>query len=356
VRALLILPYCNRGGTELHSHLLARYLRGRDWQVLVAAPPGDFAREFAAAGCEVVPLPAITLSSFGAAMRRCREVAGQADLVHVHAAQEFCGGLRLAGYRGPLVFTAHGYNQPLDYAKAGLFLNPFCRHVVAVSRTDAARLRRGGVRRIEVIPNGVDLEAFGTLDRSRARAELEWAGSEPVALCVGRLDKLKAPHDAILALAAGRTRFTLVLAGGGPAEPRLARMAAALGVADRVRFLGWRDDVPRLLAAADLFVSPSRSEAFPLAVIEAMASGLPVVVSDIPAHLELVRNGQDGLVFRRGRARDLANAITLLCDVPGVRAPLAEGARRRAGHFSWLAMGERTLEVYRAAMGEAPAG
>jgi glycosyltransferase involved in cell wall biosynthesis len=306
---------------------------------------------YAAAGIEVVPLPEIKVTTFGSVMRRCREAAGQADLVHVHAAQEFCGGLRAVGYRGPIVFTAHGYNQPLDYLKAGLFLNPFCRQVVAVSRTDADRLRLAGVRNLRVIPNGVELEAFGAHERSRVRAELEWAGSEHVAISVGRLDKLQALHAAILALAAGRSRFNLVLAGGGPEESRLRKLALGLGVADRVRFLGWRQDVPRWLAAADLYVSPSRSVALPLAVIEALASGLPVVVSDIPAHRELVRNGQDGLVYRRGRARDLANAISLLCDVPGARAPLAESARRRAADFSWHDMGNSTLDVYGAALG-----
>jgi glycosyltransferase involved in cell wall biosynthesis len=350
VLVLLALPYCNRGGTERHALLLGRYLRRQGWTVQVAAPPGEFAREFAEAGCEVVPLPDIKVSTFPAAMRHCRAAAAKADLVHVHAAQEFCFGLHFAGYRGPIVFTAHGYSQALDYAKAGLFLNPFCRRVIAVSETEKAKLRIAGVRNLAVVPNGIDLQPFETCDRDRARAELEWHGSTPVAVTVGRLDRLKAAHDAILALAAGRTRFTLVLVGGGPEEPRLRRMAAALGVEAQVRFLGWRQDVPRLLAAADIYISPSRSEASPLALLEALAAGLPVVASDIPAHKEIVRNGQEGLIYRRGRARDLANAISLLCDVPGARNPLAEGARRRALAFSWEEMGARTVSVYERAL------
>ena len=97
---------------------------------------------------------------------------------------------------------------------------------------------------------------------------------------------------------------------------------------DRVRFFGHRDDVPALLRESDIFVLPSRSEAFPNGLIEAMAAGLPVVATAVGGIVELVRHGENGLLVRPGDSRDLANAIQQLVDDPRRAAALASHARR----------------------------
>ncbi len=198
-----------------------------------------------------------------------------------------------------------------------------CAHkVVANSRAAATRLRREGVpdRKIAVVANGLDGDVFRPgLRRPAARR----------VVVVANLRAEKG-HD-VLVDAAARVldrvpdaRFDLV--GDGPERARLHARAAALGVSGAFRFLGHQDDVAARLRAADVFALPSRSEAMPNAVLEAMSAGLPVVVSAAGGLLELVDSERTGLLVPPGDAAALADAL--------VRAltdwPLAERLGRAA--------------------------
>lgn len=133
---------------------------------------------------------------------------------------------------------------------------------------------------VEIIANGVSLErAFP--DRASARARLGIADHEQVVGAVGRLETVKG-HDVLIEAAQRMTPPPLVvLVGDGSRRDDLARLAARLGLGERVRFLGHRDDVEDLLPAFDVFCQPSRNEGLPLAVLEAQAAGVPVVASDV---------------------------------------------------------------------------
>src|SRR5947209_3591549 len=118
--------------------------------------------------------------------------------------------------------------------------------------------------------------------------------------------------DAAASLVATHPGLEFHVVGDGPRLAELTALAAARGMGDRVRFFGHRDDVPALLRESDIFVLPSRSEAFPNGLIEAMAAGLPVVATAVGGIVELVRHGENGLLVRPGDSRDLANAIQQL--------------------------------------------
>jgi len=120
----------------------------------------------------------------------------------------------------------------------------------------------------------------------------------------------------------------LWLGGAGPEQASLERLARALGVMDRVRFLGWREDTPALYAAADLFVCPSRIEPLGNVVIEAWAQGLPVVAANAAGPRQLIRDGESGLLVPVDDAPALAQAIARVLDDAALRAHLAEGGRR----------------------------
>jgi glycosyltransferase involved in cell wall biosynthesis len=181
----------------------------------------------------------------------------------------------------------------------------FSHRVVANSTAAMRRLRLEGIRsrRIRHIPNGIDLDSFypGAPTASLRRL-----------VTVARLRPEKG-HDTLIDAAAAITRavpgVTLTIVGEGPMREQLTARVASRGLEDRVLFAGHTDDVAATLRGHDVFVLPSRSEAFPNSVIEAMATGLPVVASDIGGIPELIEHGRNGLLVRPGDAGELARAV-----------------------------------------------
>lgn len=169
--------------------------------------------------------------------------------------------------------------------------------------------------------------------RARGRGLLGLGDSDLVIGTVAGFRPVKG-HDVLLRaaaeLATGAPRLRIVLVGSGPLEEALVRLAGELGLADRVVFAGRRRDVHDILPAFDLKCLPSRFEAYPLAVMEAMAAGLPVVACDRGGLPEMVSDGEEGLLFRAGDHLALAACLRrLLCD-PALRARMGAAARRRA--------------------------
>jgi Glycosyl transferases group 1 len=143
------------------------------------------------------------------------------------------------------------------------------------------------------------------------------------------------------------------LGGKGPEREELEEMATRLGIADRVRFLGRREDVPELLAACDVFALPSLYEGSSLAVLEAMAAGRPVVSSAIGGTDELIEDGRSGLLVAPGDAEALAAALRRLLADSGLRERLAGRARERVERdLTRQAMAERVAAVYAELLGD----
>jgi glycosyltransferase involved in cell wall biosynthesis len=195
--------------------------------------------------------------------------------------------------------------------------------VVANSGAARAQLEREQVPadRLRLIPNGLDPAGFRPAAPRAAIREI---------VTVANLRPEKG-HDTLLAAAprilASHPDVTFTFAGGGPRRDALETLTRALSLTDRVRFLGECRDVPSVLAGADLFVLPSRSEAFPNAVLEAMAAGLPVVATDVGGIPEIVRNGENGVLVRPDDADALADAVIGLMNRPTHAAALGRAAR-----------------------------
>jgi glycosyltransferase involved in cell wall biosynthesis len=183
------------------------------------------------------------------------------------------------------------------------------RHV-AVSRFVAARLRdRFHVKpeKIVVIPNAAKVGARSVQPVSRT--ELAASTTLPIVLTIARLDAQKGISH-LLDAAAGVPGASFAIAGDGPDRAALEARATSLGLGERARFLGHRRDVPALLAAADLFVLPSLYEGLPLAVLEAMAAGVPVIATAIGGTDEIVRDGETGMLVPPADPHALVAAIT----------------------------------------------
>lgn len=211
-----------------------------------------------------------------------------------------------------------------------------------------------GVRpeKILLVPNAVDIPApLPPEERNATRNALGVVAEETLLITVATLLEVKDHRTALAAAARLRRegmRFKWIFAGAGPEEAPLRRQAREDGVEENILFLGDRDDAGRLLQSADVFVLTSRSEGFPNALLEAMASGLPAVATDCGGVREMAEGGRECLFAPVGGAAEIAACVLRLMSDPGAATELGAAARARAARdFSWEKLLETTLALYR---------
>jgi len=234
-------------------------------------------------------------------------------------------------------------------------LAPLVHHFVTVS----ADLRRWLIEDVRVpaakvtaIHNGVDLSRFGRAGKLESRMRLALPADAPIVGTVGRLDPVKDQVGLIRAFAQVRTQHpaaVLVVAGDGPCRAELERVAAGLGQRDHVRLLGNRDDIPTVMSALDVFVLPSIAEGISNTILEAMATGLPVVATRVGGNPELVEEGVGGALVPRSDPDALAAAIAAYTGDAELRRRHGQASRQRAiGHFSLERMAQAYANLYTA--------
>ncbi|MDN5920677.1 MAG: glycosyltransferase [Pseudonocardia sp.] len=297
MRVLHVITGLDAGGAEQWLRVLLRYSRDRA-DVVALSNPGVLAEALRGDGVRVSDLGMRGNSDLAALPRLVGHIRrGRYDVVHTHLFRaQLYGGLaaRLAGVR-TVVSTEHSLNATLIEGRptnrpgvralyrAGSRL---ATRTVAVSGSVAERLAEWGVdpRRVVMIPVGIDKRAFAFDGQARRRAR-EPLGLPAGAALVGGVGRLVASKrfDVLVRALAGIPDAHLALVGDGPARPELAALAARLGVRDRVHFLGELLDVAPMLSAMDVFASPSPEETFGVAILEALAAGLPVVYVRCPA-------------------------------------------------------------------------
>ncbi len=203
-------------------------------------------------------------------------------------------------------------------------------------------MEQGGIPgdRIHVLTNGIELDRFQfnrEETRGAVRAELNMHPDDFVIGAVGSLTTVKRFDILLRAMAEVRDRIPkakAILMGDGPLMTDLRKLATDLQIADRIHFCGWREDVPRLLTACDLFASTSDSEGMSNAILEAMASGLPIVATDVADHRSLLEQNQCGLIFLRGSHTDLAQHIVTISGTNELRDRFSRAAQSYAASFA----------------------
>ncbi|HOS42564.1 MAG TPA: glycosyltransferase [Armatimonadota bacterium] len=318
------------GGAETQLVRLAMGLQARGWtvSVLCILPPQAFTEELGAREIPVYTLnlrarPA-SLRAFPAAIGLLKRLRPDA-LVSFNLPANILGRLlgKLAGI--PAVITSIRTESIGRGRRLALRLTDGWSTVTATnSRIVAEKLVRAGVvsaARAAVIPNGLDIERFQVAPEVRAarRAELGLAPETFLWVAVGRLQPAKDYHtllEAVGRLAPDAPPLLVAVAGQGALHAELAGRAAELGVAERVRFLGLRRDIPALLNAADALVLSSAWEGMPNAVMEALAAARPVVTTEVGGVRELVLEGGSGFIVPPRDADALAAAMQRLMHLP----------------------------------------
>jgi len=224
---------------------------------------------------------------------------------------------------------------------------PWVHRYVCVSEAVARFSAEAGLpaERIVVIPNGVDLEQFGA-SSPEARRELGIARGKRLVTFIGRLEPQKGVRWLLEAAAEWLPRLPgcdLLLVGRGPDRPALERLAVHRGIASRVHFLGWRPDVPQILAASELLVLPSRWEGMPNVVLQAMASGLPVIAADVEGVCELLGENADPQTVAHGDTSGFVEKLIRLLADRDLAEHLGRENRRRVERTFSIA---RTVAAY----------
>jgi len=318
-RVLQAIAGAAHGGAETFFTRLATALQraGEPQRVLIRRNPGR-AQCLRSAGVAVGELTFGGMFDLTTRLAFGREIAAwRPDIVltWMSRATRLCP-------RGDFVHVARlgGYYDLKYYRR--------CDHLIGNTRAiiDYAIAKGWPRERITYLPN------FVPDARATAPPAVAPNGRAPVALALGRLHRNKGFGLLLEALAATRD-ISLWIAGDGPLRPHLERRATRLGIAGRVRFLGWREDVPWLLAAADLLVCPSLHEPLGNVVIEAWSAGLPVVATASDGPAGLIENDISGILVPLPGARDggpqpLADAIERVCADRELRTRLGSAGRR----------------------------
>ncbi|MFW5926229.1 MAG: glycosyltransferase family 4 protein [Myxococcota bacterium] len=385
LRVLFVNPFAQRlSGPDESLLLLLRHLESAV-DATVALPPGSpFRERYLAAGASLVELPLSRIQRFtspgemtayvgrlAAATVRLGRVVRHLRPQLVHCNMEVCLEAGVAARLSGVPSVYHYRGNTLDDPRRVFDVltrvwTTLADHLFAISEGCADVFRRRGLGdRVEVLYNALELDDFTRpRDPSGTRRALGIPPNDTVVLTVGRLHPRK-DHETLLRAAAASTASPKPwwLVAGSPDGPdaaayeaRMRGLARELGLGERVRFLGARDDVPDLLAASDVFVMTSRHEGFGRAAAEAMAAGKPCVLTDEGAFPELIDPGTHGLLCPPGDATAFARAIDALLGAPERRRAMGEQARRRAvERYDARRQAERVLATYHALVARAPA-
>lgn len=345
---------------------LMRAARARGHEVIGACAEGPLSDVARTEGFRVVGLPLERRVSPLAHWRAFRALVQlfrqeRPDLVHAH--MPISGFLaRLAAWWAGvprIAYTGHGFwfNFPGGWPRkaVGFAMEWLAARVtdtfLTVSEAEARDARRLWIHRGAIATgNGRDPARFhpDPAARGRVRAELGVPEAQVVVLAVSRLVDHKGYPELAAALPAV-PGAELWVAGNRLASDRGPDMEALLrsaGLGEQLRLLGYRDDVPALLAAADIFALPSRFEGLPMSVIEAMLTGLPVVAANVRGPAEQVVPEATGLLVPPGDAAALAAALARLTADPALRAGMGEAGRQRAlARYDEARVLERTLDL-----------
>lgn len=288
---------------------------------------------------------------------------GGFDLIHCHtpaAAMITRLAARRARRHGSVVmYTCHGFHfhnasskkNWIVYYPVERIMSRFCDYIVTINHEDFERAKTFHAKNVRYIPGvGVDTEriARAKVDKRGYKRSIGVPEDCVMLLSVGELIERKNHRVIIEALSKlKRSDIYYVICGKGPLKEELAAQAEKYGIAERVVFLGFRNDIPELNNTADISAFPSKIEGLGLAGIEAMAAGVPVVASNVHGILDYVRDGETGFAVPPDDAEGFARAIEKLADDPELREKMGKRCTEAAKPFELSRALETMWAIYR---------
>lgn len=333
------------GGIPIYVVELARLLKRRGHQPVVLSDAGSLERRLAREGIPHIRIPCRTSSEFnpklwfGAFPKILKAVRReQPGLIHSHTrVTQVLGWATSTLTATPYVTTCHGLYK---FRIGRRFFRCWGKWVMAVSNSSMKRLvqqyRLAPPYQVVLVENGIDVDRFrqapdpAEVERFRRANGLNGG---PVIGAVARLSPIKGLDLLLKAVPALLKEFPdlqALLVGDGPAREDLVRLAYELKIADRVAICPSVEDTRVPLALLQAFAAPAWREGFGLAIVEAMAAGVPVVASDAGGPGEIIEHGESGLLIRPGDVAGLEDGLRSLLKDPNARRRMTEQARQRA--------------------------
>jgi glycosyltransferase involved in cell wall biosynthesis len=359
LKVLQLIPTLDRSGAEKQMVLLARGLPRDRFSVEAAALTrlGPLEAELAEAGVPVTLIKKpLKVDPFALARLTRFLKAKRFDVVQtwVFAANAY-GRVAAHHARTPVVVAAE---MAVDLWKSrghlaiDRFLARWTDAVVGNSRAVVDFYQKAGIpeNKLAMIYSGVNDEPPPEVDRTAIRAEFGWPADASLVLFAGRLMPQKGVSDLLYALDLlqhVRPNVRTLIVGAGPLRQDLESLAHSFALDERVRFLGHREDVPRLLAASDMLVLPSLYEGLPNVVLEAMRFAKPVIATAAPGTTEVVVQGETGVLVPISNFQEMARAIRSLVDDPARARALGQAGRARVdAEFTVSAMIDQFANLY----------
>ncbi|GIP22008.1 glycosyltransferase family 4 protein [Paenibacillus sp. J22TS3] len=358
----------------VYAHLAAFHLpfmedlRQDGWKVHAYAGPDHRRQKVESAGfaCRDIPFSRSPLAwgnvrALFQMIRRLRKE--NYELIHVHTPNASLItrlAAWLAGARG-VVYTAHGFHFHQGGSRLGwLLYYPLERMMsrltdllITINSEDFKRAENFPVRgRLVYIPGvGVDLEGLNRPGREvgRLKRELGINGDTLTVLCVAELNRNKNQAQlihAVHSLVRRETPVTLLLAGVGSSEEICRDLSRELGLAEQVKFLGFRQDIPELMAAADVIALTSRREGLPKVLLEGLAAGKPLLVTDVRGSRDLVVQADNGYVVPLDDAEAAASALLQLYEDPSLRERMGRRSRQMSLRYDLKRIRSLMRELY----------
>ena len=316
------------------------------WYVCPVTQGGDFEDVFAQMGAQLVKIPNREKGTWNLS----RAVGAYAlengiDIIHTHTPRTILmAWLALRGRKQVKHLTTKHLLTTSSDRKLGFLVAQFDRmslalpdRVIAVSEQMGKSIRSfSGVRkdRVSVIQNAIPVNQFFYPDlREECREEFQVASNALLIGYTGRIDKVKRIDLLLSAFCTILERYpnsVLLIAGEGKLQPQMKDLAQQMGIAQSVRWTGFRHDIPRLLAGVDIFVQPSINEGLSLSLLEAMAAKKAVIATKVGGTEEIIRDGIDGILVEPGSVESLRNALIYLIEDKERRIDMSENAYHTA--------------------------
>jgi len=357
------------GGTEKAVYEISRRLVKKGHQVTVLTlDVHGYERRSQVEGIDIYRLPAVSLTKVVGAqltvsplsvLRTSRIIRSVCpDVIHAHNLYFNLTAISSMVKRLthlPLVTTLHlpkmQYDKPLldtlikFYQKTiGHLIVKSSDRLIAVSKSvlmHAIEDLKASPSGITLIPNGVDTSVFLPNDQRRKNA---------IVTFIGRLIRNKGPQCLIQAspdILKSHPEARIYIVGEGPLKDKLMHQVATQRLEDHIHFLSSVSDILPILQSTTIFVRPSLTEGMSLAILEAMACGLPVVASSVEGNVEIIDHGKTGYLVPPTNSKALAEAITFLLSNQKIASEIGENARRKIEKFyDWEHIADRTMEIY----------